>query len=185
MARIVCVVDELGDLMMQDRRAFTRLIAEISGMARATGIHMVCATHRPSVDVLSGKVKVNFPGRMAFRVTSAVDSKVILHRKGAESLLGRGDMMYLSPTRSTTIRIHAPWVPLVDVKAIADKLREVEAARRAKEEKERIAAEEKRLAELRAVQGTMAAPTFGAPRTMRPGEQETMEISFGYLGTKK
>lgn len=187
--RIVCVVDELGDLMMQDRRAFTRLIAEISGMARATGIHMVCATHRPSVDVLSGKVKVNFPARMAFRVTSAVDSKVILHRKGAEGLLGRGDMMYLSPTRSTTIRIHAPWVPLTDVKVIADKLRAVEAERRAAEEKERIRAEEKRMAELRKMRETNgaggAAPGgFSTRRTLPPGEQEDMAIEFGWT-TKK
>jgi S-DNA-T family DNA segregation ATPase FtsK/SpoIIIE len=188
--RIVCVIDELGDLMMQDRRGFTRFIAEISGMARATGIHMVCATHRPSVDVLSGKVKVNFPARMAFRVTSAVDSKVIIHRKGAEGLLGRGDMMYLSPTRSTTIRIHAPWVPLSDVKVIADRLREVEAERKAKEEKERMAAEEKRLAELRKVQHTMAEDAraipggFGVRRTVPMGEAENLEIDFGYgLGT--
>jgi DNA segregation ATPase FtsK/SpoIIIE, S-DNA-T family len=186
MARIVCIIDELGDLMMQDRRAFTRLIAEISGMARATGIHMVCATHRPSVDVLSGKVKVNFPGRMAFRVTSAVDSKVIIHRKGAEGLLGRGDMMYLSPTRSTTIRIHAPWVPLTDVTAIADKLRAVEAERRAEEERQRIAAEEKRLREARRLQGEVTTvPTgMGVRRTIPAGQQETMEIDFGYLPKK-
>lgn len=186
--RIVCIIDELGDLMMQDRRAFTRLIAEISGMARATGIHMVVATHRPSVDVLSGKVKVNFPARMAFRVTSAVDSKTIIHRKGAEGLLGQGDMMYLSPTRATTIRIHAPWVPLDDVKAIADRLRVVEAERRAEEERERVRAEEKRLAEARKAQGEdprRVQGGFGIRRTLAPGEQETMDIDFGYLGTKK
>jgi S-DNA-T family DNA segregation ATPase FtsK/SpoIIIE len=182
MPRIVCVVDELGDLMMQDRRAFTRLIAEISGMARATGIHMVCATHRPSVDVLSGKVKVNFPARMAFRVTSSVDSKVILHRKGAEGLLGRGDMMYLSPTRSTIVRIHAPWVPLTDVTAIADKLRVVEAQRREKEERERVAAEEARLRDLRKIQSEQTVPTgMGFRRTIPNGEHETMDIDFGYL----
>ncbi len=186
MPRIVCIVDELGDLMMQNRQAFTRLIAEISGMARATGIHMVCATHRPSVDVLSGRVKVNFPGRMAFRVTSAVDSKVIIHRKGAESLLGRGDMMYLSPTRSTTIRIHAPWVPLVDVKAIADKLREVETARKAEEEKQRVAAEEERLRDLRKLRGeSTTVPTgVGIRRTIPQGESETLAIDFNYLDKK-
>lgn len=181
MPRIVCIIDELGDLMMQDRRAFTRLIAEISGMARATGIHMVCATHRPSVDVLSGKVKVNFPGRMAFRVTSAVDSKVIIHRKGAEGLLGRGDMMYLSPTRSMTIRIHAPWVPLTDVKAIADKLREVEAQRKAAQERERIAAEELRLREVRKAQSAVTVPTgVSVRRTIPAGEQETGDIDFSW-----
>jgi S-DNA-T family DNA segregation ATPase FtsK/SpoIIIE len=190
MPRIVCVIDELSDLMIQDKRSFTALIAEIAGMARAAGIHMVVATHRPSVDVLSGKVKVNFPARMAFRVTSSVDSKVIVHRKGAESLLGMGDMIYLSTTRSTTIRIHAPWVPLEDVKAIADRLRSVEAERKAKEQAERVAAEEKRRQEL--LKARIATPDprevpggFGVRRTIPHGEQETLPINFGYLGDKK
>src|SRR5204862_277693 len=94
---------ELVNLMMQHRKEFTRLIAEISQIARATGIHMVAATQRPSVDVLSGRIKVNFPARMAFKVTSMQDSRVILHMKGAEGLLGRGDMLYLSPSRASTI----------------------------------------------------------------------------------
>jgi len=145
--RIVLIVDELGDLMLQDKKEFIRLFAEISQIARATGIHMVCATQRPSVDVLPGKIKVNFPGRMSFRVTSSVDSKTIVHVKGAEGLLGRGDMMYLSPTRSGCIRIHAPWVPLEDVKALADKMRKIEEVRVAEEmkiEQERLAEAERK-----------------------------------------
>lgn len=120
--RIVLVVDELGDLMLQDRKEFIRLFAEISQISRATGIHMICATQRPSVDVLPGKIKVNFPGRMSFRVTSSVDSKTIIQQKGAENLLGRGDMLYLSPLRAGCSRIHAPWVPLDDVRDIVEKV---------------------------------------------------------------
>lgn len=185
--RIVCVIDELSDLMIQDKKSFTQLLAEIAGMARASGIHMICATHRPSVDVLSGRVKVNFPARMSFRVTSAVDSKVILQQKGAESLLGMGDMMYLSTTRAAVIRIHAPWVPLEDVKAIADRLRAVEAERKAKEEQEKVEAEEQRIRELRKLHGehTTVPTGVGVRRTLPQGEQETMPINFGYLGDNK
>ena len=150
--RIVLVVDELGDLMLQDKKAFISLFAEISQIARATGIHMICATQRPSVDVLPGKIKVNFPARMSFRVTSSVDSKTIVHRTGAEGLLGRGDMLYLSPSRASCIRIHAPWVPLEDVKKLTDKIRKIEEARKAEEEKkeqERLAEEERKAEVLR------------------------------------
>lgn len=152
MPRIVLVVDELGDLMIQDKKEFSRLFAEIAQIARATGIHMICATQRPSVDVLSGKIKVNFPARMSFRVTSSVDSKTIVHAKGAEGLLGRGDMLYLSPTRSGLMRIHAPWVPLDDVKKLAEKIRKIEAARLFEEEKKeklRLAEEARKAEELR------------------------------------
>ena len=151
MPRIVLVVDELGDLMIQDKKEFSRLFAEIAQIARATGIHMICATQRPSVDVLSGKIKVNFPARMSFRVTSSIDSKTIVHVKGAECLLGRGDMLYLSPSRACT-RIHAPWVPLDDVKKLADKIRKIEEARIAEEQKKeniRLAEEARKTEEIR------------------------------------
>jgi S-DNA-T family DNA segregation ATPase FtsK/SpoIIIE len=176
MPRIVMVIDELGDLMMQDRREFTRLIAEISQIARATGIHMIAATQRPSVDVLSGKIKVNFPGRMAFKVTSATDSKVIVHRKGAEGLLGRGDMLYLSPTRSTTIRIHAPWVPLDDVKTIAGKLKDIEA--------KRIAAEEARRAQAR-LQALGGEKSEQSKITLPSEAQLDINIDWASRGAKK
>lgn len=185
MPRIVCVIDELSDLMIQDKKSITALLAEIAGMARASGIHMIAATHRPSVDVLSGRVKVNFPARMSFRVTSAIDSKVILQEKGAESLLGMGDMMYSSVSRSAIIRIHAPWVPLDDVKAIADRLRAVEAERKAKEEAEKVEAEERRRRDLAKQMDTREVPGgFGIRRTIPHGEQETLPINFGYLGDK-
>lgn len=181
--RIVCVIDELGDLMMQDRREFTRLIAEISQIARATGIHMIAATQRPSVDVLSGRIKVNFPARMAFKVTSMQDSRVILHMKGAEGLLGRGDMLYLSPSRASTIRIHAPWVPLSDVKVIADRLREIEAKRKEAEEKARLEAERKRQEELRKREqqiNVVRTPEVPKPKVI--GDSD-LDIEFGW--TKK
>lgn len=172
MPRIVLVVDELGDLMMQDRRGFTHRFAEISQIARATGIHMICATQRPSVDVLSGKIKVNFPGRMAFKVTSAVDSKTIVHRKGAEGLLGRGDMLYLSPTRSALIRIHAPWVPLADVKELSGKIKAMEEVRLAEIRKQELEAESARLA--------AEAKRAGPPKLMPQGEHETLDLDISW-----
>ena len=184
--RIVCVIDELGDLMMQDRREFTRLIAEISQIARATGIHMIAATQRPSVDVLSGRIKVNFPARMAFKVTSMQDSRVILHMKGAEGLLGRGDMLYLSPSRASTIRIHAPWVPLSDVKVIADRLREIEAKRKEAEEKARLEAERKRQEELRKRQeqnNVVRPPVVATPAPKVVGDSD-LDIEFGWSSKK-
>lgn len=176
--RIVLIVDELGDLMMQDRREFTRMFAEISQIARATGIHMICATQRPSVDVLSGKIKVNFPGRMAFKVTSATDSRTIVHRKGAEGLLGRGDMLYQGPTRSALIRIHAPWVPLNDVRELVGKIK--------KAEEERLAAERAKLAEVEAqrrreIEQRMAANPPAPSGLLRRDEKEDMDIELSWL----
>jgi S-DNA-T family DNA segregation ATPase FtsK/SpoIIIE len=144
---------------------------------------MVCATQRPSVDVLSGRIKVNFPGRMAFKVTSGTDSRVIVHKKGAEGLLGRGDMLYLSPTRSTVIRIHAPWVPLDDVRLIAGKLRQIEEERLAKEAAERIEREKARIAALAKAQPTPAVP----PLTLQQGQRESIDIDIGWssFGPKK
>lgn len=181
MPRIVMVIDELGDLMMQDRRGFTARIAEISQIARATGIHMICATQRPSVDVLSGRIKVNFPGRMAFKVTSATDSKVILHRKGAEGLLGRGDMLYLSPTRSTLIRIHAPWVPLEDVVEIADKIRKIEADRL---ETLRLADEKRRAEERKARMTEFGKVLVGEAETPKVAGEQDIAIDIGWASRK-
>lgn len=184
--RIVLVVDELGDLMLQDRKAFTQLFAEISQIARATGIHMICATQRPSVDVLPGKIKVNFPARMAFKVTSRVDSNTVVHRKGAEALLGRGDMLYLSPMRSQCIRIHAPWVPIEDVKEIAGKLKAWELKRREEEQAKReaeIEAERKRAAGSFGERRTV--PANDPPRMLPQGERETIPVNIGWLDPSK
>jgi S-DNA-T family DNA segregation ATPase FtsK/SpoIIIE len=112
---IMIVIDEMADLVLQEKKTFTEKMASISAMARAAGIHVIAATQRPSVDVLSGKVKVNFPARIAFRVPSQADSKTILGHKGAEQLLGRGDMFYISPEKSGMQRLHAPLTTQPDV----------------------------------------------------------------------
>lgn len=178
MPRIICVIDELGDLMIQDKRQFTQMIAEISQIARATGIHLIAATQRPSVDVISGKIKVNFPGRIAFKVTSMADSKVILSRKGAEALLGMGDMLYLSPTRAVPIRIHAPWVPLEDVVEIADKIRAIEAARLAEIRK---ADEARREAERKANLTRLGHVLQGTSSEVEaPVDDEKIDIGWSY-----
>lgn len=112
---IVVVIDEMADMILQEKKSFTEKLATIAQMARAAGIHVIAATQRPSVDVLSGKIKVNFPARVAFRVPSAADSKTILNYKGADQLLGRGDMFYISPDKSGMQRLHAPNCKKADV----------------------------------------------------------------------
>ena len=104
--RIVIVVDELADLMMRQHRKDTEtMIARIAQMARAVGMHLIIATQRPSVDVVTGLIKANIPTRIAFRVVSAVDSRTILDSIGAEDLLGKGDMLYMTASTAKPVRI--------------------------------------------------------------------------------
>jgi S-DNA-T family DNA segregation ATPase FtsK/SpoIIIE len=104
MPRIVVLIDELADLMMNAAEHTESTLVRLAQMARATGIHLVVATQRPSTDVVTGLIKANFPARISFAVASAVDSRVVLDGSGAEALLGKGDMLYLSPEAAAPLR---------------------------------------------------------------------------------
>jgi DNA segregation ATPase FtsK/SpoIIIE, S-DNA-T family len=121
---IVIVIDELADLMMVDTTNVEESITRLAQMARAVGIHLILATQRPSVDVITGLIKANFPARISFRVASKVDSRTILDTNGAESLLGRGDMLYLPAGSSRIHRIHGPLVTESEIASVCDFWRE-------------------------------------------------------------
>jgi S-DNA-T family DNA segregation ATPase FtsK/SpoIIIE len=110
LAFIVVVVDELADLMMVAGNEVEESIARLAQMARAVGIHLILATQRPSVDVITGLIKANLPARISFRVSSKIDSRTILDGNGAEQLLGRGDMLFLPPASSQKLRLHGPYI---------------------------------------------------------------------------
>ncbi len=117
---IVIIIDELADLMMFAPSEVEESICRLAQMARAVGIHLIIATQRPSVDVITGLIKANIPARMAFNVSSMIDSRVILDGPGAEKLLGRGDMLYLAPDASKPTRIQAPWIKDDEINALVN-----------------------------------------------------------------
>jgi DNA segregation ATPase FtsK/SpoIIIE, S-DNA-T family len=117
---IVIIIDELADLMMLDRANVEESITRLAQMARAVGIHLVLATQRPSVDVITGLIKANVPTRISFRLASKVDSRTIIDDNGAESLLGRGDMLFRPPGTSRLMRLHAPYVSEKETAAVVD-----------------------------------------------------------------
>ena len=120
---IVVIIDELADLMMTSGKEVEHSIGRLAQMARASGIHLIVATQRPSVDVVTGLIKANLPSRISFRVGQKIDSKVILDTMGAESLLGRGDMLFTPPGTTGLVRLHAPWSSEDEIEAIAEFLK--------------------------------------------------------------
>ena len=107
---VILAIDELADLMMVASKDVEESIARLAQMARAVGIHLILATQRPSVDVITGLIKANLPSSIAFRVSSKVDSRTIIDGNGAEQLLGKGDMLYLPPASSRCVRLHGPYI---------------------------------------------------------------------------
>jgi len=122
MPYIVVIVDEMSDLMLVAGKEIENYIQKLSQMARAAGIHIIMATQRPSVDVITGTIKANFPTRISFQVTSKIDSRTILGEQGAEQLLGKGDMLYMS-SANKIVRIHAPFVSENEIEKINNFLR--------------------------------------------------------------
>jgi len=120
---IVVVIDELADLMMVASNEVEESIARLAQMARAVGIHLILATQRPSVDVITGLIKANLPSRISFRVSSKIDSRTILDGNGAEQLLGKGDMLFLPPASSRSIRLHGPYISEQESARLASFLR--------------------------------------------------------------
>ena len=120
---MVVVIDELADLMMVVGKKIEELIARLAQKARAAGIHLILATQRPSVDVITGLIKANIPTRIAFQVSSKIDSRTILDRMGAEALLGQGDMLYLPPGSGVPVRVHGAFVSDDEVHRVVEYLR--------------------------------------------------------------
>ncbi|MCU1299307.1 MAG: translocase FtsK, partial [Acidobacteriaceae bacterium] len=117
---IVIIIDELADLMMLDSGNVEESVTRLAQMARAVGIHLVLATQRPSVDVITGLIKANFPARVSFRVATKIDSRTILDANGAEALLGKGDMLYLPSGSARVHRLHAPFVTEKEIAAVVE-----------------------------------------------------------------
>jgi S-DNA-T family DNA segregation ATPase FtsK/SpoIIIE len=120
---VVVVIDELADLMMVASADVEQSIARLAQMARAVGIHLILATQRPSVDVITGLIKANLPARISFRVSSKIDSRTILDGNGAEQLLGKGDMLFLPPASSRFVRLHGPYISEQESARLASFLR--------------------------------------------------------------
>ncbi|NLC27746.1 MAG: DNA translocase FtsK [Campylobacteraceae bacterium] len=120
---IVVIIDELADLMMNSGKEVEFYIARLAQMARASGIHLIVATQRPSVDVVTGLIKANLPSRISYKVGQKIDSKVILDALGAESLLGRGDMLFTPPSSTGLIRLHAPFASEKEIEAVVEYLK--------------------------------------------------------------
>jgi S-DNA-T family DNA segregation ATPase FtsK/SpoIIIE len=122
---VVVVIDELADLMMVVGKKVEELIARLAQKARASGIHLILATQRPSVDVITGLIKANIPTRISFQVSSKIDSRTILDQMGAEALLGQGDMLFLAPGTGLPVRVHGAFVSDNEVHRVVEHLKKV------------------------------------------------------------
>ena len=147
---IVVIIDELADLMMTSGKDVELYIGRLAQMARASGIHLIVATQRPSVDVVTGLIKANLPSRISYRVGQRIDSKVILDQMGAESLLGRGDMLFTPPGSPGVIRLHAPFASEKEIETVVNFLKE----------QQNVVYDEKFLIE-EGTSGSVAAGTLG------------------------
>jgi S-DNA-T family DNA segregation ATPase FtsK/SpoIIIE len=137
---LLVVIDELSDLMMLAPDETERAITRLAQLARATGIHLIIATQRPSTDILTGLIKANFPARIAFAVASSVDSRVILDQPGAERLLGRGDMLFQAPDAPSPVRIQSAFVSDAEINRLAAYWRGFTVSRQAPERPDQSAA---------------------------------------------
>jgi S-DNA-T family DNA segregation ATPase FtsK/SpoIIIE len=120
---ILVVIDELADLMMVAGKEVEESIVRLAQMARAVGIHLILATQRPSVDVITGLIKANMPARVSFRVSSKIDSRTVIDGNGAEQLLGKGDMLFMPPASSRCVRLHGPYISEQESARLASFLR--------------------------------------------------------------
>ena len=123
MPYIVIIIDELADLMLTASRDIEDSIARLAQMARAIGIHLILATQRPSVNIITGVIKANFPSRIAFQVASKVDSRTILDTNGAESLIGSGDMLFIPVGQPEPVRIHGAYISTEEVERIVEAIK--------------------------------------------------------------
>ncbi len=172
MPYIVVVVDEFADLMIVAGKEIEAAVQRLAQMARAAGIHLIMATQRPSVDIITGTIKANFPTRISFKVASKIDSRTILNEQGAEQLLGQGDMLFSTGT-GRTLRVHGPFVSDEEVESIAAYLREqgepryidgiTDDAGRGRADRRRAPARSGRRRSLRARRGHRACATRRPP----------------------
>ncbi|MEX2285344.1 MAG: FtsK/SpoIIIE domain-containing protein, partial [Gemmatimonadota bacterium] len=160
---VVAVVDELADLMMTVQAEIEKPLAQLAQKARAIGIHLIVATQRPSVNVITGLIKANFPCRIAFRVSSKVDSRTILDQNGADALLGNGDMLFMPPGSSDPVRIQGAYISTEDTEQVMDWYRE--------KMREKPAAEEDILEYVRAREAEDATDEFGGDYA---GDRDTL-----------
>ncbi len=175
MPHIIIVIDELADLMMVARNTVEEYVIRLAQLARAVGIHLIVATQRPSVNVITGIIKANFPSRIAFQVSSKVDSRTILDMNGAETLLGRGDMLFTNPGAPKPVRVQGAYVSDQEVEAMADFIREQAKAIYVKKDFEAIDGKKKDEEEGLEEIGGEAPPADGGSAMSPLGEDATDE----------